>query len=164
MRDPIAQAALQILEMEGLIAGFTIRRELPVKPKFKGIAQSGQFVPERPELMEQYLLGMEGKPLDMVIGKPEEFKTNSQLAYFHGVVCRIASEASGYTKEEVKGLLKGMFLTRTLESKKTGKVIKYVPTLADLKKLEMMEFIDSCIMLIAREWSAVVPAPEEVVI
>jgi hypothetical protein len=84
----------------------------PVTPKFRGKVQKGQFVPNYAKQRNAYLQGLEGEEVEEVITKPQEPKTLSQLAYFHGVICPLASESSGYTKEEVKGLLKGQFLTK----------------------------------------------------
>jgi len=135
---------------------------MKIKPKFCGIIKDSKFVPDWPEQRQAYLLGLEGQKVEEVIGKPQVSKTLPQLRYFHGVICSLASEASGYTKEEVKGLLKGEFLTRYVTGP-TGKVIAWVPSLADLKKDEMSNFIDSCIMLCARHWGCVIPPPDTIV-
>lgn len=113
------------------------------------------------EQMQAYIDGLAGQKVEMVIQKPQDSKTLAQLAYFHGVVCVIASEASGYTREEVKGLLKGEFLTKYVKSP-TGKEIAWVPSLADLKKGVMSKFIDDSIILVAKHWHCVVPPPDEV--
>lgn len=132
-----------------------------LQPKFRGKIKDGQFVPDWIEQRNAYLEGLEGKEVEEIIGEPEEPKTNPQLRYFHGVICELASEASGYTKEEVKGLLKGYFLTEYIKSP-DGKEIPWVPSLADMKKPKMSKFIDDCIILCAKHWQLVVPSPEEV--
>ena len=128
---------------------------------FMGIVKSGQFIPDRPEVRNAYLAGLEDKRVEEKIGIPTESKTLRQLKYLHGVVFKYASESSGYSVEEVKGLLCDMYLKRQIESKRTGKIISYTPSLADLKKNEMSDFIESCIMLCAKEWHCVVPSPED---
>lgn len=134
-----------------------------LKPIFHGRIESNHFRVDdyQADQRRAYLQGLEGMKVVEIIQKPEESKTHSQLAYFHGVVCKVASEASGYTIEEVKGLLKGEFLTRYVGSP-TGKEVAWVPSLADLKKPEMSKFIDDCIILIAKHWHAVVPPPDGV--
>lgn len=134
-----------------------------LKPKFHGRITRGEFEVDDFQVDQRgaYLQGLEGQKVEEIIQKPQESKTHSQLAYFHGVVCEVASEASGYTRKEIKGLLKGEFLTKYVSSP-TGKNIAWVPSLADLKKDEMSYFIDSCVILIAKHWHAVVPPPDGV--
>lgn len=132
-----------------------------LKPKFHGkILKSGivSIDDYQQGQYKAYLQGLAGQEIELVIQKRQESKTLPQLAYFHAVVCSIASEASGYTIAEVKGLLKGEFLTKYVSSP-TGKEIAWVPSLADLKKPEMSKFIDDCIILIAKHFHAVVPPP-----
>ncbi len=131
-----------------------------IKPKFYGVVKRGKFVPERPEQRDAYLAGLEGRVVEEVIARKQDSKTLNQLAYFHGVICFLASEASGYTAKEVKGLLKEQFLRRYVETAK-GEV-GYTPSLADLKKEEMSKFIDDCIILCAGHWHCVIPPPETV--
>ena len=133
-------------------------------PKFYGKAKGGVFVPYMVEQRRAYLIGLEGKELCEEIGMPKDNKTLQQLRYIHGIVFKYASEASGYTKIEVKGLLKNMFLKRYVTSKKTGKEISYVPSLEDVTKDEMREFIDDCIILCAKEWHCVIPSPEQMAV
>ena len=131
-------------------------------PKFHGKAINGELVPHNPEQRRAYLLGLDGKDIDEEIGPPRDSKTLQQLRYVHGVVFRLASEASGYTKIEVKGLLKEIYLKRHVVSKKSGKEISYTPSLEDLKKDEMSEFIEECKLLCAKEWHCVIPDPPDV--
>jgi len=135
-----------------------------LKPKFHAKILKGGILSIDDYQSEQwiaYLEGLEGQEVEVIVQKRQESKTLPQLAYFHAVVCPIASEASGYTLAEVKGLLKGEFLTKYVSSP-TGKEVAWVPSLADLKKDEMSKFIDDCIILVARHWSAVVPPPDGV--
>lgn len=134
-----------------------------MQPKFTGKVENGKIVidewliPQR----QAYLEGLEGKKIEEIIQKPVDSKSLQQLRYFHGIICEIASEASGYTKKEVKGLLKGEFLTEYITSP-TGKEVAWVPSLADMTLGEMAKFIDDCVILIAKHWHAVVPSPEQV--
>jgi len=131
-------------------------------PKFIGVIRRGDFVPDRPKVFYAFLRGMEGKRVECIIRPPQNPKTLQQLRYFHGVVCKCISDNTGYTVDEVKGLLKGHFLVEYIKGP-AGKEIPIVPSLADLKKLKMSEFIDNCIRLAAEHWHIVIPAPDEVV-
>ncbi len=130
-------------------------------PKFKAIKKSGQLIFDRLEVRDAYIFGLKDGNYEEIIQKPQDPKSLQQLRYIHGVVFKVASETSGYTDEEVKGLLKEHFLKRYIQSP-TGKEVSYVPSLGDLKKEEMADFIDKCIQFIAMYWHAVVPSPDEV--
>jgi len=132
-----------------------------LQPKFKVVKKNGQLIFDRPEVRTAYIFGLKDGDYEEIIQKPQDPKSLQQLRYIHGVVFEVASQASGYTNEEVKGLLKGHFLKRYIKSP-TGKEVSYVPSLADLKKDEMTDFIDKCIQFIAMYWQAVVPSPDEV--
>ena len=134
-----------------------------MKPIFHGSIVKGKFVCcVQQELQRRaYLEGLEGSVVDEIVQRPSQSKTNSQLAYLHAVCFRLASESSGYTPEEVKGLLKEHFLKRFITSP-SGKEVSYTPSLADLKKDEMAKFIDDVIIFVAHHWSCVVPPPEDV--
>lgn len=131
-------------------------------PKFRGKIFNGVFLPAKScqASYAGYLDYHEGQDVECIIQKPKDPKTMNQLAYFHGVVAKIASEASGYDMEEVKGLLKGYFLTKYIKAP-DGQEVPFVPSLADMKKPDMSNFIEDCIRLIAEHWGAVVPAPGE---
>ena len=135
-------------------------------PKFRAKIVKGQPVIAVQQFCqyEAYLAGLEGKDVEIIVQRPQHSKSTNQLAYLHGVVFRLASEESGYTPNEVKGLLKGEFLTEYVVSKTTGKEIPIVKSLADLSVGQMAEFIDSCIILVAKNWHVVVPSPDTVVI
>ncbi len=134
-----------------------------IKPIFHGSIVKGEFlVCVQQELQRRaYLEGLDGSLVDEIIQRPSQSKTMKQLAYLHGVCFRLASEASGYTPEEVKGLLKEHFLKRFITSP-SGKEVSYTPSLADLKREDMSKFIDDVIIFCAKHWSCVIPPPEDV--
>ena len=132
-----------------------------IAPRFKAHAKNSALWWDRPTVVADYLQGLQDKTLEVVIQPWREEKTLNQLAYLHGVVFKLASEASGYEINEVKDLLKRQFLTYIFTTKK-GKQIELVPSLASLKKDVMSRFIDDCIRLCAKQWQCVVPPPEEV--
>ena len=77
------------------------------------------------------------------------------------MIFALCSESSGYTRQEVKGLLKGEFLTEYAESP-NGTKTAYVKSLADLTMAEMSRFIEDCIILAAKHWGVVIPDADEV--
>lgn len=131
--------------------------------KFICTVKQGRLIFDRPRTRDAYISGLpDDTVLEEVLAKPKTDKTLAQLAYIHGVVFKLASEASGYTPIEVKDLLKKQFLTYYITSKKTMKPIEVMRSLADLKTSEMIEFIDQCIIAIAENWHCVIPSPDEV--
>lgn len=119
---------------------------------------------DRPEVFKAYIENISHKgDLELVIRPWRKEKSLQQLRYLHGVVFTIISEASGYTPIEVKGLLKGYFLTKYIKTP-DGKEVPYVKSLADLDLDEMKQFIDDSIILAAKHWGCIVPSSEEVVI
>lgn len=140
-----------------------------MEPKFRGKIENGAFVVDgfQKDQRRAYFQGLEGKEVEEIVQKPSKSKTLQQLRYLHGVVFALSSEASGYTRQEVKGLLKGQFLTTYVQhsAKLHGiqeKEHPFVRSLADLKTDEMAKFIDDCIILCAEHWHCVIPAPDEV--
>ena len=131
-------------------------------PRFHCRAEGRKLVFDRPEVFGAYVQGLVEKgDLELSVQPWRKEKSLQQLRYVHGVIFALCSEASGYTRQEVKGLLKGEFLTEYIEAP-DGKKIAYVKSLADLTMTEMKEFIDQCIILAASHWSCVIPDAEEV--
>lgn len=131
-------------------------------PRFHCRAEGRKLVFDRPEVFGAYVQGLVEKgDLELSVQPWRKEKSLQQIRYVHGVIFALCSEASGYTRQEVKGLLKGEFLTEYAESP-NGTKTTYVKSLADLTMREMSEFIDSCIILAAKHWSVVIPDAEEV--
>ena len=131
-------------------------------PRFHCRAEGRKLVFDRKEVFGAYVQGlMEKGDLELSVQPWRKEKSLQQLRYVHGVIFALCSEASGYTRQEVKGLLKGEFLTEYIKAP-DGKEIAYVKSLADLTMTEMKEFIDNCIILAAKHWSVVIPDAEEV--
>jgi hypothetical protein len=138
----------------------TISRMITPRFHFR-IGDDGWPIYDRPEVVKAYLQGIAHKgDLEATFQPWRKEKSLQQLRYIHGVVFALCSQASGYTIPEVKGLLKGEFLTDYCITK-DGKKLPYVKSLADLTMTEMREFIDECIILAAKHWSVVIPSPEE---
>jgi len=120
------------------------------------------LVYDRPDLFCAYIQGIAEKgDLECTIQPWRKEKSLQQLRYLHGVVFVLCSQASGYTVNEVKGLLKGEFLTEYVVSKTSGKEISIVKSLADLTMRQMSTFIEDIIILAAKQWSIVIPSSDE---
>ena len=135
-----------------------------ILPRFHCRFEKDHIVYDRPDLFCAYIQGIAEKgDLECTIQSWRKEKSLQQLRYLHGVVFVLCSQASGYTVKEVKGLLKGEFLTEYVKSKTTDKEIPIVKSLADLTMAEMSNFIEQVIILAAKQWSCVIPSSDEAV-
>lgn len=91
--------------------------------------------------------------VEVTIAPIRQDKTAQQLKYYYGVLIPAFCEETGYTKEEVDGLLKKIFLTVNKGTKK-----EYVKSLSELSVKAMSDYIDSCVMFGAEHAVFVPPA------
>lgn len=89
-------------------------------------------------------------------------RSNRQNRYFHGVVLPLLSEHTGFTTDEIKSLLKGMFLTY-YKDLPNGLSVELTKGTAELDTKEFEEFMDKVRMFSAQELDVQVPLPNEVV-
>ena len=133
-----------------------------IVPRWHVRAEGRKLIFDRPKVFGAYVQGLVEKgDLELTVQTWRKEKSLQQLRYIHGVVFALCSEASGYTRQEVKGLLKGQFLTDYVEAPDNKKVA-YVKSLADLTMKEMAIFIEDIIIFAASHWSCVIPDAEEV--
>lgn len=108
------------------------------------------------EGLDRFVSGLEGKEVELAIRLRRRRRSDSANAYFHGVVCKLISEHLGYELEEVKELLKSMFLKIERDGRSFCR-----PT-SSLDSKAMWEFIDRCIRWAAIELNLVIPDPRRV--
>ena len=73
----------------------------------------GKVINGRPIMGSDYakfLHTLEGKDIDLTIEPHKKKRSNAQNAYFHAVIVKEISDYTGYETEEVKEMLKIMFL------------------------------------------------------
>lgn len=120
---------------EGKIVG----RELlwkSVKRFFHTIPADGRYVWPMPE-------------------KEKKTRSLKQNKYYHGVVCKLISEHTGYTSDEVHQLLAEQFISY----EKNGK--QFVKSTTKLKTAEFEEYLESCRRFGAMELQVYIPLPNE---
>ena len=91
-------------------------------------------------------------------------RSTRQNSYFHGVVLPILSDCTGYTTEEVKDLVKSLFLKDEMmiqTSSGTVKEVSVVRGSSELKTDEFEKFLEKI-----RQWAAIelhcsIPEPNE---
>lgn len=80
-----------------------------MKHKFHGKAENWKFVPDTPLAFKGAFIELEGKRVTVTVGRERKERSVNENNYFHGVVCQLLSEVSGYDPEEMKGILKFRF-------------------------------------------------------
>ena len=136
---------------------------MSITPRFIGIVRNGTVFCKTPGDFKKHITSLEGKEVDIVIGKLKTAGTSNQMRYLYGVVFKIISEHTGYDVEEVKEVLKQELLppVKVIQfiDKETGEVISHsiYPSLADLDKAELSRFIDDSIRLAAQHWGLEIP-------
>ncbi len=136
-----------------------------MQPKFIGTIKNGALKLDSSGKFKAYISRFEGKRIELTLGPIKHSKTLQQLRYVHGVVFNLIADECGYdTIDPIKNYLCDKYLEkRTAVSTKRDKSIEYTPSLADVKKDEMMIFIEKCVQWAAKELGVVVPDPSQVV-
>jgi len=99
-----------------------------------------------------------GKRLEVVI-RPKQSRSNKQNRYFHGC-CEILGDALGYTKDEIKSIVKMKFLKREKVNESTGEVFEYLLETHKLTKEEFAELMNNFIIW-AAQLGCALPMPDE---
>jgi hypothetical protein len=103
-------------------------------------------------------------PVTIRIREGKEPKSVAQLRYLHGKVFRDIAEETGNRVELVKDELKKKFLARLEEftDLETGEVTTrvYVPSLSELDREQVGQFIDECVLW-AAEWLSMTIEPPD---
>ncbi len=90
-----------------------------------------------------------GKDITVVFGTRKRDKTLPQLGYLFGHVIPQIAEYTGYSEDEVYGILKYKFLQAHVclnsNSDKSVWCENYVRSLADCTREEVAKFIDDCV-------------------
>jgi len=89
---------------------------------------------------DSYLLNFCGQPVTVDIKKKKAKRSNQQNAFFHSWITLLA-EHTGYTKEEMKEIVKFKFLKVEEIHDQTGETFIYTKSTAKLNK---GEFSDLC--------------------
>ena len=117
--------------------------------QFYGKIENKKLILRHPELLKDYIAKING---DVVLKIQRKYKQRTLLEndYFHGVLLRILMTWTGYSKEEMKGVIKWMFKiestanlsTKTFEEKMEE--IRMMPDLEFDVALEKAERKNNC--------------------
>jgi len=112
---------------------------------FKGKVENGKPKIDNPELWASYLRQLEGKEFDLTIEQHKERRTQAANRYYWGVVCEIAGQHFGYTKDEMHEAFKILFLRKPKEEGKPATV----GSTATLDTIQFTDYLDKCIRFCA---------------
>ena len=123
---------------------------------FHGHIEGGQMYLDHVNEYQRLIGHLEGKQIDLRLGKRRRPRSLSQNAYYWGVVVELFAEHLGYEPEELHDALKIKFLTRRAETP--------LPTVASTADLDTAEFTDYIerVRRLAAEQGCYVPDPGEV--
>ena len=87
--------------------------------------------------------------------KERNTRSIQQNKYYHGVVCKLISDHTGYTSEEVHQILAEQFLSY----EKDGR--KFVQSTTKLKTTEFEAYMEECRRWASMELQVYIPLPNE---
>jgi len=120
-----------------------------MKIKYQGrIDEDGRLkIWKRGELVKE-LSGLRNMDITMTIEEYKKPRSTKQNRYFHGVVlpmCKLGimdSTGEIVTLQEVKDLLRSLFIVREIIDEETGEVLRVPRGTSDLSTIEFNEFIE----------------------
>ena len=133
-------------------------------PKFHARIENGRIKLSQGEarLYRNHLATLEGKPVQVTIGKVKGLRTEQQMRYYWGVVVKLIADYTGDDIDTIHEFLKDKFAPR-----KTITVQDEARTIAgcthDLFKENFFEdYIDHIRVWASSELSLVIPNPQQV--
>ena len=128
-----------------------------MNPVFKATIQKGKVIFDRVDMFNSYVVGLEGKEVNIVISKRKKHRTNPQNSWYWACVVAIPAEHFGYTPDEMHEAFKWMFLRKHIEDNRPLTVV----STASLSTVEFSEYVEKCRQFCAEE-GLYIPDPEEV--
>lgn len=125
-----------------------------------GHVTNGQLKIRDRKGFDAYLLQFEGKDVEIMVKRKKAKRSIDQNAFFHAWV-NLLSDHTGYSKEEMKEILKNQFLSVEKVNAKTGSIFKYTRSTASLNKNEFAEFCNDVQRWSIEEFNAILPLPNE---
>jgi len=140
---------------------------------FRGELHSRRFIPDDWPRYSRVLDHLEGKRVELIVGKEPRQRSDSQLAYYWAAVIRtVALETAGdeYDKDVeadihdhlLREVLVPMMPERFLRASKRGRAIRSRPSTGVLSLEEMAEYVGRCKDYVLREWGIQIPEIEHV--
>lgn len=130
-------------------------------PKFKSFHKDGEI--SIPIALNQYVKSL-NNPIQIVVKKWSDTRSNQQNRYLWGVVYKIISDETGESSEKIHEIMTVKYLkkTRSIQTKKGEQQVEYVESSTKLNTVEFNEYFENI-----RGWAfnfldIVIPLPNEV--
>ena len=104
----------------------------------------------------EFLKGLEGNDVQVVVSKPKKHISNNQRRYYFGVVVKMLSDFLGYTTEEMHDALRILFL------KREDTVMVVVRSITSLTTVEMELYLSKIRMWASQDLDLYLPLPREI--
>lgn len=127
-----------------------------ISPIFLGDIKNGKLKLQRPDRFDNYLLTLDGLPVEVVISKIKKPRSRKENRYYWGVVIILLCDVTGYSDEEMHEALKIKFLMDN------SRAIPTVKSTALLTTIEFENYLDKIRLWAAQELSCIIPSPNEV--
>jgi len=125
-------------------------------PVFTGTVINNNFKPDNLQRLSEYLKTLEGVPCEAVVRKRKSKRSNNQLRYYFGVVCKVLGDYFGYDENEMHDALKYKFL------RKGAADLETVRSTTKMNTVEFEDYLERIRRWAVIEYSVVVPLPNEV--
>ena len=125
-------------------------------PLFFGKVKNNKVIFEKVDLLNGYLISLEGKDIEIIIRKRKKNRTISQNSWYWSCVVGIAAEHFGYEPDEMHEAYKFMFLRKHAEGKP-----ETVRSTVSLTTVEFSSYVEKCRQFCAEE-GIVIPDPGEI--
>ncbi len=135
----------------------------------RGIVKSGQFLPDRPDMLNKEFSSFEDKRIIVSIEKETKSRTPSQLGYYFGGIiqgeCMNSNSFSGWTKEEIHQYfmkkLRRYSKTMHYESEDRTIIQYFTEDFSAYNREKMTKYIEDVKNYLANEESIICKEPEE---
>jgi hypothetical protein len=122
---------------------------------FYGVVKDGKLHLDSSGVYNTWIKNFEGHRVQITFEKESEKYSQQQFAYLYACIYTPLAAETGFTVEEVDGVLKKMHLTRNKNTKR-----EYVKDKSKLTKAELAKYIDDCIQTCAKAGVVVLPPNE----
>ena len=130
-----------------------------ITPIFTGTVTKGKMEISNRNDFLAYISTLEGKTIQVVVKEQKNTRSVRQNAYYHAVCVKMLADETGYTKDEMHDILRGMFLAKTIIFR--GKEMYTVQSTTSLSTTEMEEYLSSIRQWASMEINCYVPDPNE---
>ena len=131
------------------------------------ITPDGRLQIEKRDVFVENLIQFAGVKCKITIEKLYDKHSNNQREYYFAVVVPCCQEGilaewnDVYTRDETHLLLKENLLYDTKVNERTGEILKIPRSISNLDLMEMIDYIERCINLIAEFFGIIVPPADK---